>query len=94
MHSIRKSLGKSSTIDSCRSLSNYTCNNEAVRPKKVFAPVASTSASTSPRATVDPILQDSPLNTVMGMDSPVREDWSISTEPSHTLQSAGTYKIA
>jgi len=62
----------------------------AVLPKKVSAPVNCTVASTSPRTTVEPILADEPRFIVAGRDSPVMADWSTSTTPPSTTQSAGT----
>lgn len=46
-------------------------NSAAVFPKKVLLPVASTVASTSPLATVEPIKHFSSLNMVTGNDSPM-----------------------
>ena len=65
-------------------------SSEAVRPKKVLAPVDSTVASVSPRTTVEPILTESPLYMVTGRDSPVSAAWSTSTCPALRMQSAGT----
>ena len=56
----------------------------------MFAPVNSTVPSTSPRTTVEPILQLSPWYIVTGRDSPVKAAWSTSIFPLITLKSAGT----
>mmetsp|Transcript_7778 Transcript_7778/g.12076 ORF Transcript_7778/g.12076 Transcript_7778/m.12076 type:complete len:423 (-) Transcript_7778:282-1550(-) len=50
----------------------------AARPKNVFAPVFTTTASISPRRTVEPILAVSPAFIVTGRDSPVKAAWSTS----------------
>ena len=55
----------------------------------MFAPVNSTVPSTSPRTTVEPILQLSPWYIVTGRDSPIKAAWSTSIFPLITLQSAG-----
>mmetsp|Transcript_29114 Transcript_29114/g.62736 ORF Transcript_29114/g.62736 Transcript_29114/m.62736 type:complete len:234 (-) Transcript_29114:618-1319(-) len=70
-------------------ISSSPCSREAVLPKKVLPPVNSTVPSTSPRTTVEPILQLLPLYMVTGRDSPVSADWSTSMVPSFTTQSAG-----
>lgn len=67
----------------------HTPSSAAVLPKKVSAPVNSTVPSTSPRTTVEPILQLLFWNIVTGNDSPVNAASSTSISPSFTLQSAG-----
>ena len=62
----------------------------AVLPKKVFLPVAVTTASTSPRVTTLPILGSPPTFMVTGSDSPVRALWSTWMVPACTRVSAGT----
>ena len=47
----------------------------------LLLPVYSTVPSTSPRTTVEPILQESPLYIVTGKDSPVSAAWSTSISP-------------
>ena len=57
---------------------NILKSKNCYKPKNVFAPVNSTVPSTSPRTTVEPILQLSPWYIVTGRDSPVKAAWSTS----------------
>lgn len=61
----------------------------AVRPKKVYPPVAATTASASPRTVVDPMRASTPGPAVTGSDSPVSALASTDTVPSRTVTSAG-----
>jgi hypothetical protein len=58
----------------------------AARPKKVFSPVAYTSASFSPCLTVEPEKATSPVYFFAGSDSPVRAAWSICSHRPHECQ--------
>ena len=65
---------------------------DAVLPKKVCDPVATTTASASPRTQFEPIFGSRPGPIFTGMDSPVSAAWSISSSlaPDARRQSAGT----
>mmetsp|Transcript_5827 Transcript_5827/g.14783 ORF Transcript_5827/g.14783 Transcript_5827/m.14783 type:complete len:310 (+) Transcript_5827:226-1155(+) len=71
--------------------SSTELRSDAVFPKKVLPPVATTMASISPVATVEPILAMSPSRIFTGRDSPVRAAWSTPISlPWSSRQSAGT----
>ena len=63
----------------------------AALPKKVFAPVATTTALLSPRLMAEPILSLSPGWMLTGRLSPVSADWSTCIcMPGSSVASAGT----
>lgn len=64
--------------------------SSAVRPKRVRAPVALTTATASPRRTSAPENVCTPAAASIGTDSPVSIEWSSSTLPETIRMSAAT----